>query len=1249
MRPWIRIPMLALAAALGLGAIGVTWLVGTTSGAALVLAAAGLRSEGLDGRISGRLQAASLQFTRPSLRIRIERPDIDWAPLALAAGRFEVLHLRAETIEIARAATKERSGLPAAFEPPLEIHVREAAVRSLRIGELSGAGAFSPRLAFDELAASDVSGGRSWRFRQLRAKTAVGALSLAGTLGSRPPFDLEAAAQLSGSREGRRYDLAAQARGTLAKFEADLRGTEEGIRGDARATIAPFEAQPLRRLQAKLHGIDLKAFAPAMPRTRIDLDADLAPGSEGVFAGSVQLANADAGPLDRGLLPVVRARSKVRISGERYEFTEATLAAAGSASAAGSVVVEGSKVHAHLDVRDVDLASLHGKLRPTKLTGTVVTADLGGARRYEVALSDPRFEISGVAVHEAGWLKVEDARIVRGTASAKFSGALELAGAQRLEVDAEFDRLDPAAYAAVPSGELNFRARANGRLSPGLAGEVALELSPSRFAGLALAGHLRAQGDERRLARGDVALSLGEARLEAKGALGAVGDVLDFRLAVPDAAPIARALGAEAGGRLEAQARFSGTLADPGIRIEAKSEALRLPGLPRAGTASLGVEGSGARHRATLDASFPESRLKMLLQGGLDAKSAKVAWRGTVEASDLSGPNPVKLVAPAALVVSRDVVELGEAVLRSDLGDARLALTRWTPERIEARGASEGVLTRTILRLLGITPHARSSLVLAVDWDVNAAQALDGHVRARRVRGDVRVGDQGIALGIERFDAGIEAVRGAVKARVAIGGSRLGELRADLETQVGREGGAWSLPKDAPLSGEVAARMPSIAWAAGFLGPDTRLEGRLEANVNVGGTLAAPTWKGHVAAEDLRLHDSTLGFEIDEGRVRLGFDEREVAIESFELASAWRESRRAERRLAEVRAPEKGTITAGGRLDFATRAGTIKARMRAYPVSQLPARFLAASGDAELVAGESGLAITGSFRADAGFFSIPDTAPPTLSDDVLVDRGGGVAAAPRERQRLVVDLRFGLGEQLHFSGRGLSTRLAGDVRLRGEPGRNLQTTGQIRTVGGTYNAYGQRLAIERGVLNFQGAIENPGLNVLAVREGLAVVAGVEILGTVARPAVRLHSRPEVPDHEKLSWLVLGRGPLGANETDIATLVAAANALLGASRENRRLVRQFGFDELRVSRADTTSALGVIPQSTVAGRTGSGNAPEVFTVGKRLTKDLYVSYQHSLADAEAILRFTYNVTQKLQLLLRASNRPGFDAVYRFSFD
>jgi translocation and assembly module TamB len=237
---------------------------------------------------------------------------------------------------------------------------------------------------------------------------------------------------------------------------------------------------------------------------------------------------------------------------------------------------------------------------------------------------------------------------------------------------------------------------------------------------------------------------------------------------------------------------------------------------------------------------------------------------------------------------------------------------------------------------------------------------------------------------------------------------------------------------------------------------------------------------------------------------------------------------------------------------------------------------------------------------------------------------------------------------MHFEGRGLTTRLAGDVRVRGDPGRNLVASGQIRTAGGTYDAYGQKLDIERGVLTFQGPLDNPQLNVLAVREGLPVVAGVEILGNVGRPNVRLYSRPEVPDHEKLAWLVLGRGPADATEGDAATLFAAANALLGMNRENRRLVRQLGFDEVSIGRGGS-SALGAMPQSSVAGRTGSTVGAEVLTVGKRLTKDLYVSYRQGLADAQATVRFAYQFSRKLQILLTAGDKPGVDAVYRFTFE
>ena len=109
------------------------------------------------------------------------------------------------------------------------------------------------------------------------------------------------------------------------------------------------------------------------------------------------------------------------------------------------------------------------------------------------------------------------------------------------------------------------------------------------------------------------------------------------------------------------------------------------------------------------------------------------------------------------------------------------------------------------------------------------------------------------------------------------------------------------------------------------------------------------------------------------------------------------------------------------------------------------------------------------------------------------------------KEPIRLDLTLGAGERLYFQGRGLDTRLAGEVRLTGTPGPGLKAEGVIRTVSGTYDGYGQELTIERGVLTFQGPLDNPRLNVLALRKGLPVEAGVEVLGTMTRPRVRLRA------------------------------------------------------------------------------------------------------------------------------------------------
>ncbi|HUI98997.1 MAG TPA: translocation/assembly module TamB domain-containing protein, partial [Usitatibacter sp.] len=289
-------------------------------------------------------------------------------------------------------------------------------------------------------------------------------------------------------------------------------------------------------------------------------------------------------------------------------------------------------------------------------------------------------------------------------------------------------------------------------------------------------------------------------------------------------------------------------------------------------------------------------------------------------------------------------------------------------------------------------------------------------------------------------------------------------------------------------------------------------------------------------------------------------------------------------------------------------------------------------------------------KVDAGWIGALESAPPSVSDDVVVVRAAKPQGKPQAGiagEPVQVDARFDLGDALYLQGRGLDTRLAGNLRVTGTPAA-LRATGAVRTEGGTYNGYGHKLTIERGVLQFAGPIENPALNVRAVRTGLPVVAGVEVLGSVAHPRVQLVSTPDVPEPEKLSWLVLGRGPSDLTAGDASLLVQAASSMLGKS-PGEDIGQKLGFDEVKVGRASTNSALGVLPESTVAGRIGTASAAESVTVGRSLTHDVHLSYEQELGAAEGTLKLAWKLTHSFELLARAGYLPGLDAVYRWTFE
>lgn len=214
-------------------------------------------------------------------------------------------------------------------------------------------------------------------------------------------------------------------------------------------------------------------------------------------------------------------------------------------------------------------------------------------------------------------------------------------------------------------------------------------------------------------------------------------------------------------------------------------------------------------------------------------------------------------------------------------------------------------------------------------------------------------------------------------------------------------------------------------------------------------------------------------------------------------------------------------------------------------------------------------------------------------------------------------------------------------------------------------AYGQILNITRGVISFSGPLDNPSLNIRAMRNAVSdsaslittnaetvnntgevtgsnfsqttsssvqtVNAGVEITGSGLNPRVKLVSEPNVPDTEKLSWLLLGHGTDQAGKNDFAMLSLAAGVVLSQGDSmplQTKLARAAGLDEF--------------------GFTGSDAESASLTFGKRLSSQLYLSYEKSISGLLDVARLTFNITPRWALQAETGTESAVDALYTFRF-
>ena len=1282
------------------------WLFKTPQGARFALdrgiaaAGGGVTYEGLEGSLGGPMRIKLLEVSRPGLYARVDELELDAPPLKPLAGSLHVYRLAAKSVEVRTVDTGEAAKLPATFAPPFEVRLDDGRVGELRMGDLTREAAAEKdpkrkRALMDASRAGDLvlkdlylkgeGDQREWRVSELRGETVHGKASVSGRVQSAAPFGLDLKAAVEGVAAERPYKAQIAATGTLKAIDARAEATVSGQPARVRALIDPFAAMPVRSFELAARDLDLARHG-AGPRTRLSIDVKLA-GEGKAFAGPVRIENAEPGPWDRERLPVASASGRVVVTAEQLDIPEMRLALAGGGTAAGRATVRRSGIQAELVLAGVDLAALHGELQKTKVSGRVGVAGDRAAQRFDVALKDPRFEVDGRAGLAGEVLTIETATVRTGGGAVTATGRMAFAGAKEFRFEGRAERFDPSAFVKTSKGNLNFDFTASGRMAPEIGGEAQVRIAPSTFAGLPASGRVLVAGDRRRIAKADVDVALGEARVTAKGSFGARGDALDVSLRAPEIATLARPFNIAASGKLDAQGTLTGTFAAPAGRVSLTGANLVLPSnvsvrevalRGEAGTEAsspieasvqasgvsirgdkeatrfaerieASIQGTRLAHRLAASAQMTrETTLRIALEGGLDERARQPAWKGRVQSFGMTGRGAFALTAPATLEASATRVELGDATLKGDWGEARMQVARWTPRTLDLKGSSPGIEIQNLARSLRLGTLPRSNLVIAGNWDIRAAETFNGTLEMHRVSGDLRIGEPPLPLGLTTLDLKAEAVQGRARGTLRIEGERAGRVQGEGAGSIVRGTTGWEFAPNAPVQARLVADHTNLEALAPWLGVDARLGGRLNANVTVSGTGANPRLAGEARAVDIVLREPQSGFEAEGGEVVVRLDGRSLTIERLKVTTPWKPAPSAREHFQGLTLPAAGTLTGEGSIDLAGRSGSIRIRADRAVLTQTTSRFVALSGEARLEAGEKGMVVAGNLKADAGWIGALESAPPTPSEDVIVVRASAPPPGTREpgAEPIRVDVRFSLGDHVYFEGRGLDTRLAGDIHVTGPP-TALRAVGTIRTLEGTYKGYGQKLSIERGVLRFAGPLDNPQLSVLALRKGLPVEAGVEVVGSVRRPRVQLVSSPDVPEPEKLSWLVLGRGPSELAPGDASVLLAAATSMLGHNNPGSDLGKKLGLDEVKIGRADTNAILGVMPQSTVAGKTGSASAAEVVSVGKKLTRNVHLTYEQGLADAEGALKVAWQITQRFQLLVRAGFLPGLDAVYRWT--
>ncbi|MBA5764544.1 translocation/assembly module TamB [Vibrio sp. 404] len=429
------------------------------------------------------------------------------------------------------------------------------------------------------------------------------------------------------------------------------------------------------------------------------------------------------------------------------------------------------------------------------------------------------------------------------------------------------------------------------------------------------------------------------------------------------------------------------------------------------------------------------------------------------------------------------------------------------------------------------------------------------------------------------------------------------------------------LAQDKQIDGRLALGTFNLDFLNVLVGEYSQLKSNIETDLKISGPLLHPRVNGQFVVDDIMLHGDISPIEVDSGRLSIDFSGYDAVLS------------------AALQTPD-GKLNVAGDANWQELTDwRAKARVFAQELKVVmpPMVRVKVVPDMTITASPKFARIDGSIALPWGRIVIDELPPSAIGvskDQVIVDaQGKPVKTDSVVPFNIETNISISIGDNFKLSAFGLEGELIGKLNVV-QKNKGPFVTGEVNILDGSYRSFGQDLLISEGKILMNGPVDQPYVQITAIRNPENtqddVTAGVKVIGPADEPQLTIFSDPAMPQANALSYLLRGQDIDGESGGNAMTTTLIGLSLAKSGKVVGELGEAFGVQDLQLDTA------------------GSGDESQV-TVSGYVLPGLQVKYGVGIFDSVGEFTVRYRLMKNLYLEAVSGLDSAVDLLYQFQFD